>query len=765
MVIALTINVVVKKGYCGTTSGYCSLGQGCQKDYGKCAEDRCGKLWGSCPKGQCCSKKGYCGTSSGYCSLAQGCQKDYGKCAEGRCGKLWGSCPEGQCCSKKGYCGTSKSYCLSSKGCQSDFVVGSSLASDSYFGNVRRAELFEKLDFKVPKMTINLSDEDYKNYFLTYKCEYDMNIRHITRNDDCYKAPWIDLDLAMDKAFKYNLINKSKVEKNDLDIINNKNITLEQFENIVTKYTNYNVETILSINFGLVKIPTYETENASITLDIDGEIHNASSVKMKIGGRSTTKYEKLGFNIKIKKGDLLGRKQLRLRTEVADPTFMREKLLYDMFNALEIPCLSLNYTTHLYECDGNYGSNHAYNCLNDDEDLRDTDVDFNNFIAKINQTKTKEELAEFFDVENYLKWQAIKYLIGGWDHGTGAQNQYIYRYHNTTSGKDIWIPLVYDFDNDFGGYGSTETDDSFDIAVYRFERKNPIYKILGINENASPEVISYMDQIMRSHFNPLDLFNRIEQLRTVLDPYVKEDRAFDAEGNRPGRLPRNFKRLKDYFSYEDFQNNIEYTSIDIVVYRGNDIEHKKVHGLKKWIIERFKFACKTFNLDCSYAKEFLDFDDYDPVLITREERHDGCNKTDNECCVLPNTEVIEVDGTGKWGVEFNSWCLIDERYPCCSSKNPKVEYVSQSRGVKYGIENGEWCGIIEDSVTTTTTTTTITSASTNIEECWSLVEGYPCCTEENPKVEYVSKSRGVKYGVENGEWCGIIENHTATTSN
>jgi len=707
-------------------------------------------------------------------------------------------------------------------------LLGSSLAADPFFGSVKRAKLFEETDFKVPKLTINLSDEDYNRYFLTYKCEYDMNIRHPVRNNDCYNAPWVDFDKAIDRAFRYDLIDKSKIDKNDLNIINNKNITITQFENIITKYTNYSLETILSTSYGLITIPKYETEDASLTLDIDGEVHEAPSIKFAIGGRSTVKYEKLGFNIKIKKGNLLGRKQLRIRTEVADPTFMRSKLLYDMFNILEIPCLSLNYvklyfndrfmgfyamrdayksswiestfnekkTNHLYECDANYGSSHTYNCINDDEDIRDSDVDFGNFLTQIDQTKTKEELAEFFDVETYLKWQAIRYLIGGWDHATSAQNQYLYRYHNTTVGKDIWIPLIYDFDNDFGGYGGTESSDSFDQAVFKYERKNPIYKILGINENASPEVISYMDQIMRSYFNPKALFERIEQLRAFLDPYVKEDRAFDAEGNRPGRVPRVFTRLKDYYSYEDFQDNIEYTNIDLVIYKGGtEIEHKKVYGLKRWIVEKFRNACKTFDLDCSYAKEYLDDFEYTPVDISREEKHDGCNNADYECCVLPHTEVAAVDGTGKWGIEFNIWCVFDEKnnnqvndencwslsegYPCCKNKNTVVRYVSQSRGVKYGVENGDWCGIIEDTVVSTTITSTITTTSattttantttititttainapTSTQECWSLSEGYPCCQDKNAEVRYVSKSRGVKYGVENGDWCGIIEN-------
>jgi len=148
--------------------------------------------------------------------------------------------------------------------------LGSSLAKDAYFSNDTRAELFQKLDFKVAKLTFNLSDDDYNRYFLTYKCEYDMNIRHLVRNEDCYNAPWVDLDKALDRAFRYDLIDKSKVDANDLNIINNKNITLSQFENIITKYTDYSLETILSTSFGLITIPKYETENASLTLDIDG---------------------------------------------------------------------------------------------------------------------------------------------------------------------------------------------------------------------------------------------------------------------------------------------------------------------------------------------------------------------------------------------------------------------------------------------------------------------------------------------------------------
>ncbi|ORX86804.1 hypothetical protein BCR32DRAFT_324760 [Anaeromyces robustus] len=158
-----------KYGYCGTSENYC--GKNCQSEYGDCSNtpttttkttktsstriptssnDRCGKEYGACPPGQCCSKYGYCGNDSSYCDV--GCQPSYGLCNKfatttttvaptktttkktkttktttgalkvsdnGKCGPEDGICPSGKCCSKYGYCGTSMDHC--DKGCQSAY--------------------------------------------------------------------------------------------------------------------------------------------------------------------------------------------------------------------------------------------------------------------------------------------------------------------------------------------------------------------------------------------------------------------------------------------------------------------------------------------------------------------------------------------------------------------------------------------------------------------------------------------------------------------
>jgi len=150
-------------------------------------------------------------------------------------------------------------------------VTSSVVAKDNFFGNIRRAEIFEKTDFVVPKITINLNEDDYNNFFLKYQCERDMNVRYLNKNEDCYDAPWMDYDSIMKKTFSHNLIDQSIItDRKDLDLINKSNKTLSDFETIIYKYSNYTLEKILSTGNELFKIPDYESKQAGLTFDING---------------------------------------------------------------------------------------------------------------------------------------------------------------------------------------------------------------------------------------------------------------------------------------------------------------------------------------------------------------------------------------------------------------------------------------------------------------------------------------------------------------
>jgi len=152
-----------------------------------------------------------------------------------------------------------------------DFIaIRQIFALDSFFGKIHRAKLFEMTDFKVPDITINFDEEELNNFYLTYQCECDMNARYQVRNENCYKAPWMDYDYAMNKAIKHNIIDISSIKnEKDFSIINKTNITFSEFEHIITKYTNRTLETVLTTSSSLFKIPTYSTDNVGLSFKLD----------------------------------------------------------------------------------------------------------------------------------------------------------------------------------------------------------------------------------------------------------------------------------------------------------------------------------------------------------------------------------------------------------------------------------------------------------------------------------------------------------------
>ncbi|OUM56301.1 Non-catalytic module family DOC2, partial [Piromyces sp. E2] len=76
-----------------------------------------------------------------------------------------------------------------------------------------------------------------------------------------------------------------------------------------------------------------------------------------------------------------------------------------------------------------------------------------------------------------------------------------------------------------------------------------------------------------------------------------------------------------------------------------------------------------------------------------------------------------------------------EGYKCCSD-GVKVE-LTDSKG-KWGIENGEWCGIVNE--------------PTPDPSCWASAQGYKCCQNT---CDAIYSEGSQKWGFENNDWCGI----------
>jgi len=149
------------------------------------------------------------------------------------------------------------------------------------------------------------------------------------------------------------------------------------------------------------------------------------------------------------------------------------------------------------------------------------------------------------------------------------------------------------------------------------------------------------------------------------------------------------------------------------------------------------------------------------LLIVGALAYDNCKET---------SEVVYEDEDGKWGIENNDWCLVVEKatsataaavatscwsdklgYPCCS-KSAETIYTDDDGS--WGYEDDEWCGIPEATAATQPTTAPV------VKKCWSEELGYPCCQSTK---EVVFTDETGKWGLEDGDWCGIVSGTSSSS--
>jgi hypothetical protein len=383
--------------------------------------------------------------------------------------------------------------------------------------------------------------------------------------------------------------------------------------------------------------------------------------------------------------------------------------LYLLRDAYKPQWVEYNYgitnTTSLYKCDKKYGSSDYFNCQNDETET--VDEDFTDFIKQLEKAKNTKDLSRFFDTSLYIKWQALKYLLGSWDHITNQHNQYLYKHSN---GK--WLNLLYDFDSDFGAYRSPKPAQSF--TSESGEMDFPLYKILGLSDTHK-DLVANIKSMVINGFNPVKLFPRIDNLMEYLYPYILEDRSPEKETTeRPGHFVRPDFKIENGFTVDDHVKNAEFHNYYLKKYE-NDKSYTidEIYGLKRWIIERFRYVCTKYNINCSFARDYLEGGKFAlPSLastkVEMEEHLGGCKNTGYPCCSNPDAQVYTTDSSGDWSIEGDFWCLVEKE----KEQKPSDE------------------------------------------ECWSLERGYPCCVSAT-EVLYTS-SNGKTWSVENGDWCGII---------
>lgn len=624
----------------------------------------------------------------------------------------------------------------------------SSALSSSFFDGIEktRAELFDITDLNMPIIRINLSDEAYNRFQLTYQCLYDTYPTVDNENEDCYKAPWVNYSEVLNLLIQDGTINSELLTFEEANLVNDPELTYDVFSSIVNTYSTLTMKEIFSQDHFYVSIPSYEEKGATLDFFLnDEQVASKENVKLSIGGKYTQVFEKPQYNIQLKGDNLFGRSQIRLRSEVIDPSFLRSKIASDLTDVLGLPSIEASFTkffinnddmglyllrdafkpewiesnfgvvntTSLYKCDAEYGNSLYFNCINDVTE-EEVDPDFEEFSKKMEYAVDYDDYSQFFDVDLYIKWQAYKYLTGSWDHVTTQHNQYLFKNGNK------WMNFLYDYDSDFGAFKNPNPAQTF--TEHSIEKDLPIYRKLRLDET-NEQLKGYIEEMVINGFNPVKLFPRIDELIEYLSPYVAEDRyPMNDPTARPGHFNRPEFKIENGFTVQDHYNNAEFHNYFLKKYNSeSSFETDEIYGLKRWIIERFRFVCSHYGIDCSFASEYLEDGSF--VIPSRvetdvvlEEHKGGCRQSGYPCCKSQEGGIVMVDSAGEWGVEGNVWCLYDR------------DVTPAEIPVTYAVSNAA-------------------------SACWAKEQGYPCC--KNPTRILYTDNSGKNWDVENHKWCAI----------
>jgi len=498
-------------------------------------------------------------------------------------------------------------------------------------------------------------------------------------------------------------------------------------------------------------------------------------INFKLGGKSTTSMSKPGYNIKVKDGKTLhGTKNFRLRSDQRDVSMMRSKITSDILLRSGLIAVETGYTElyvnneymgfwvisdsiksnwikrkfgdngeeikTLYECNGDVirfdDESAKTKCVNKNDDYLDYMEPFNTFVDQVNAAKTRQDLEEIMDVDNFIKYMAWEWLMGSFDHFLSyfGHNLCWYKQPN---GKWVYIPFDHDIEMGQDEYIGFFPDRPFNhgndidfanLSFKEFELDHPIIQILVNDDDTVFREL--LDDIISKVFNPDTLLLHIDEVRSMIEPYVKKDRESGA-----GKI--NKLGVDTRFNYNHFLLNTEYTYV-YDWYFGF-----RSYGLKDWIRRRYNYAAAYYGINTNSTSS----DEKHKLIEPRPEPIKYSYRT-----------IVYMEESGD--VEDIYYLNFDEKYlpeyiPDENYADDRVPIlgVNQYNLERKGITNSTTNNNLTD---TTTTQQTLSEDETSNNEtvCWSETLGYKCCSN-GCKSSIVLTDETGSWSIENNEWCGI----------
>ena len=360
-------------------------------------------------------------------------------------------------------------------------------------------------------------------------------------------------------------------------------------------------------------------------------VYSSSEVKVKISGHGSRKYKKLSLRVKFDedKGEtFFDRPIIKLRSETADPTLIREKTYIDILNSvgvrttqgvwvrvyvnnkpfgfhlmvedIEDPFLRTAFHNgnkdvpkdlgSLYKMGSHVASEEAtliylgpnttnYNPLVYKNQIRGDNSKAEPMAQLIMFMKDLQEWdptlpggikfwSSRLDLDGFLRSMAMEYLSGAWDSSWWKGNNF-FMYYNPVEARWQFIPT--DFDSTFSDGGRADVLTTYKkFAASRLRRSGKdhplVTKLIYKNKEINAQFEKILLTITQKVFTPKVLEPRIDAFEKMIVDEVKWDSTLDRSKN-PG---------KKSFPFEDFYKSLVGPVTGVSV------------GVKPWIAGRAK---------------------------------------------------------------------------------------------------------------------------------------------------------------------------------
>lgn len=376
-------------------------------------------------------------------------------------------------------------------------------------------------------------------------------------------------------------------------------------------------------------VANYATETymmADLTVTDNTGTYTFDSVGVRLKGNSSyghpgnKKSFKIDFNRYVAGQEYDGLRKLNFNNSFKDPSFMREKIYYDICKADSIHAPRANYAdvymndelwgfysvveqvddeflkTHFDENNENLfkagdafgggpgggveGDLKYYGTVQDDyydrytlennTDENDwTDlINLTDFINNSSDADFAGQLSHHFDVEQLMKCMVMYNMFSNLDsYLNSARNYYIYDYDST----GIWEWINWDCNESFGLYtGGPGTGDLQELDIYYYNLNRPLFERVLTIEDTKTQYETYYCELFNAYFNNSYISDLIDELYTLIQPHVYAD---------PNKMYTN----------DQFETNIE---SDIAGGMGGT-----TYGLKSFVTNRSAYIASA--LDCS----------------------------------------------------------------------------------------------------------------------------------------------------------------------